>query len=389
MNISMYDIKVIGSPVVVGDIQRDPNFVFSYAGELYRLIINSDIQSGRWANIQEFVRSPVFQALMEKEYVPRYELTDTWIRDYHPKGDIYKIVDKIYCLPPEFRTINQKLECVKLACEIHLLLKDVGSPYLLSDINGYQFGFNYYKPMYIDVGSFSTKAFFVEDLNRILAPLGLGFTDWESLLDSVNNYNAVLDKGLWGDYGSPACLAYESKIVCDWLSSKKDIKIIIDVGCCKGVFSTIFNKMGYKVIAIDNEEYVLNELYKNSKGTNIFCLHLDVTKNYEGQWSQWIDKINADVVFCSSITHHLCRAGFYFEEQANLWNKIGGKYLIIEYIDRKDFHVKEWKDVDEVKYTEDRFLQSLEKNWNLLDIKPGEPGAPERHWYFFERRGSI
>ena len=38
----------------------DPNFVFIYQDLMYRLIINSDKEYGRWGKIQEFCKSKVF-----------------------------------------------------------------------------------------------------------------------------------------------------------------------------------------------------------------------------------------------------------------------------------------------------------------------------------------
>ena len=332
-----------------------------------------------------------FKELMNRGYIPRYELTDMKLEDF-PDGDIYKILDDIYCLGGACKTISQELDCLRVICKISLLLGEMKSPYFLTDVHISNCGFKYSIPMYIDIGSFSTvKVDRMQYIQGMLDKFDIKFkNDWNLLLEDINKVKVKLDKGEWGNYSNAAYLEYESTIALNWLNTDKDIKTIIDVGCCAGEFAKLFSEKGYNVIAIDNNEYVLNKLYNESKGMNIFCLLLNVAKNYEINddpankcLMEWVDKIKGDVVFCSSIMHHLYLNGLNFENQVKLWDKICSKYIIIEYIDNNDVFVKEWKCVKK-DYTMNAFLNSFEKNWEFIDTKPSE--YDNRYWYFFKKK---
>jgi len=371
------------------DNDRDVNWVFRFNNSLYRLIINSNIQEERWSKIQEFMNTNEFQELMKQGFIPNYELTDMKLEGYLD-GDIYKIIDEVYCLYDDFgdnfKTISQEIDCLRLMCKISILLEEFKSEYVLTDVNWFNFGFDHYKPVYVDVGSFSTKKgdWINDHVQKMINKFGLTFkNNWNILLEDINKINIELDKGPWGDYSNAAHLDYEFNIVFNWLKSKKDIKSIIDVGCCSGEFSHLFSKKKYNVIAIDNSEYVLDKLYNNSKNTKIFCVKMDITKKYNSVLGkEWKRKIASDVVFCSSIIHHLYKSGFDFKKQCELWNKICNKYAIIEYINKTDCCIKDWE-LDE-KYTRNNFLISMAKNWKLIDTKSSE--YPNRYWYFFEKR---
>ena len=92
--VSDYPVIIDGKILNI-DVERDVNWVFRYNNSLYRLIINSDIQQGRWKHIQEFMKGPEIKELMERKYIPRYEITDLKLEGYE-SGDIYKIIDEAY-----------------------------------------------------------------------------------------------------------------------------------------------------------------------------------------------------------------------------------------------------------------------------------------------------
>jgi hypothetical protein len=399
---SDYPVIVDGKVLEI-DNGRDVNWVFRYNGSLYRLIINSDIQQGRWKSIQEFMKGPEIKELMNRKYIPEYELTDLKLEGYE-NGDIYKIIDEVYCVYDEmgdnFRTISQQLDCIKLICSISFFLEKSNSNYSLTDIGYFNVGFNYSKPVFIDVGSFSTIYYdeWVPDSiqemldicgNSSNHHLNISFDgDWFNLNEAIDLAEINLEKGEWGGYSNLSHLNYESKIAFDWLDSKNDIKTIIDVGCGNGEFSKLFCNKGYNVISMDYNEYCVDNLYKSSTGMNIFCMKIDITKDYTNNLgSKWKKYISGDVVFCSSITHHLYHSEYNmtFEKQAELWNTIATKYLIIEYIDKKDSCLVNWTFGED--YTKDNFLKSLDKNWEVLDTKPSE--YPDRYWYFFKKREHI
>jgi SAM-dependent methyltransferase len=375
------EIEVLGNPLDTEN--RDVNFVFKHKGLLFRLIINSCVEENRWFGIKEFVKGKEFGELMRRKYIPRHEITSLKLEGYLD-GDIYRILDEVFCFSDEHRTIGQKLDCLKLICNIQILLEEIGSGYCLTDVHHLQFGFNYSFPVYIDIGSFCENrkvGMLVEHFNKMLFPFGLKFDgDWGRLLTEIENYQITLGKGEWGEYTNTA-LFEECTMAHDFVKEKAHNKTFMDVGCNTGGAAKFFNNRGYNVIAIDYEEYALNMLYKDSAGRKVFCLKADLTENYDLRKKE----ISADVVFCSSVTHHLCRKGFYFDKQAALWNIFCKKFLIVEYIDVIDFHVSQWTEIDG-RYSRKKFLNSLKAEWEVIKMLP--ENERERNWYFLQKRGS-
>ena len=388
MNIKLEDINILGVPLDTED--RDVNWVFNYNEEMYRLVINSDVQNKRWSQSQEFAKSLIFQKLMEKKLVPKYELTEHKLEQYE-NGDIYRIKDFVYCLPNHCRTLSQKLDCIKLVCKIFQLLEEEQSEFILADPHTNQIGFNYWEPQYIDIGSFSpinrenAKENAVNHFSEhMLKEFGLTYKrNWNELIADSEKVELSIPKFFWSDYGDGVDQR-EKDIVLPWIESKEEeIKTIVDVGSNAGGFAKLFASLRYGVVAIEEDEYSLNKLYKNSNGKNIFCAKINVLENLLNDWwSSWENLIKSDLVFCSSITHHLYKAGMNFKQQANLWSKLGTKFAIIEMIDKTDIHVKQW-DLDN-EYTQHQFLLALKADWELLKIKASPTQG--RCWYFFRKR---
>jgi len=399
--VSDYPVIYNGKILEIDD-HRDVNWVFNFNNSMYRLIINSEIQYGRWGRIQEFMRGREAKELMNRGFIPRYELTNMKLEGYE-NGDVYKIIDNVFCVYDDegenFRTVGQQLDCLRLVCDISFLLEEMKSSYFLTDVSFFNVGFNYSKPVFIDVGSFSTvgKFWISESIQKMLNFCGnhsghyfnLHFkNNWYNLREDLNKVTIKLEKGEWGEYSNLSHLEYESKIAFEWLESKSDIKTIIDVGCGNGEFSKLFCYKGYNIIAIDYNEYCIDRLYKSSSGMNIFCMKMDIIKDYTSILGRyWKEYISGDVAFCSSIMHHLYHSenNMTFEKQETLWNKIATKYLIIEYIDKNDSCLVDWTFGED--YTKDNFLKSFDENWELLDTKPSE--YPDRCWYFFKKREHI
>ena len=135
----------------------DPNFVFIYQDLMYRLIINSDKEHGRWGKIQEFCKSKVFNYLQVRGLIPVYTLTDFKLEGYE-QGDIYRIIDIAFIPGPTQMTPSQRLDCLRIVCKIQIALEDYESSFSLTDVHYAQFGFLWSKPIYIDTGSFSERS---------------------------------------------------------------------------------------------------------------------------------------------------------------------------------------------------------------------------------------
>jgi len=376
----------------------DPNRLFIYKEKLYRLIQNSNLQKGRWEAIQEFCESVEFERLMESGYVPNYLLTEYELEGY--TGDIYFVQELPFCTSYKHRSSEQILDCCKLICKINLLLSSLNSEYRLSDAHGDQFLFYFSTPVCVDIGSFSKKHenWAILSIEAMLKRLNVKnkfslSQGWNNILSVLNKIKLTDKKETWSDYGGgnlpissdKILIDSEAKLIMGFINQKDDIKTIIDIGCNKGRFSRVFAKNGKLVFAIDNTESVINELHKNTKLLNltIGSANIDVTKEEPTTgYLNWKNRIISDLVFCSSITHHLHRSGFNFKKQASLWSHLSTKYLIVEYIDTNDIHVSRWE--VEKDYTKEEFENSLLTSWNIIEIKPST--SVGRYWYFLEKK---
>ena len=359
----------------------DVNFVFMYQDLMYRLIINSDKEYGRWEKIQEFCKSKVFNHLQVRGLIPVYASTRFKLEGYE-QGDIYQIIDVAFIPGPTQMTPSQRLDCLRIVCKIQIALEDYESSFTLTDVHYGQFGFLWSKPLYIDTGSFSERANMLDEhLKPMLDEFGLTFSgDWKRLLHDLYHVKVEIPKGEWSNYDNGAT-RMQSEMTYNWIKDLPHQKTLTDVGCSSGGFVKYFLKKGYSVIAVESDEYLLDKLYCETRGKKVFCRKANIDAGSKSNPGL----LRSDIVLASSITHHLARQGFAFKQQAELWEAICNRYLIVEFIDRTDVHVCQWKELDE-NYTKENFLNSFKDKWRILDEKSD---SPNRYWYFIEKLNGV
>ena len=355
----------------------DVNFVFMYQDLMYRLIINSDKEYGRWEKIQEFCKSKVFNVLQIRGLIPVFAQTNFKLEGYE-QGDIYQIIDVAFIPGPTQMTPSQRLDCLRIVCKIQIALEDYESSFSLTDVHYGQFGFLWSKPLYIDTGSFSERANMLDNhLPQLLDEFGLTFDgDWEKLLHDICHVKVEIPKGEWSNYDNSATLS-QSEMTYNWIKDLPHEKTLTDIGCSGGGFVKYFLEKGYGVIAVESDEYLLDKLYCETRGKKVFCRKANIDARSKSNPKL----LRSDIVLASSVTHHLARQGFTFNQQAELWEAICNRYLIVEFIDRTDVHVCQWKELDE-NYTKENFLNSFKDKWRILDEKSD---SPNRYWYFIEK----
>lgn len=374
----------------------DPNRLFKYKNKLYRIIQNSTIQNARWKYIQEFLKSDNFKTLTELNYIPEYKAANIKLEN-NLNCDIYEVEKIKPCLKHNYMITQQKIDLVKLICKINSKLYELNSKFRTPDCHLGQLTFKYYNPIYLDIGSFSHKneegshSKIIKFLNDYNINCKTDRT-FKTYLEELNKIKINIDEGKWGKYGDALPktkkeitknLNQEFKLISEWLDIISNCKTITDLGCNQGNFSQLFAIKGYKILVIDNCEYALNKLYNNTKKLKlpITVALIDVNKDR----SEWIEESGSDILFLSSITHHLYKQNMKWKEQVELWNKLAKKYIFVEYIDNSDIHVSKWN--MENNYNMKAFEKSFSKNWNLIKKtkNSGEKGI-QRYWYLFKRK---
>ncbi|MCX7954862.1 MAG: hypothetical protein N3A01_06700 [Bacteroidales bacterium] len=155
---------------------------------------------------------------------------------------------------------------------------------------------------------------------------------------------------------------------------------VLDIGSNECYFiKNFFNKFNYYV-AIDNDPYVINNLFQNIKPiTNVLPLVLDITNpspsvgwaNFERK--SFLTRINTNnVSLALAIIHHLrITYNIPLTYIAQLFALLS-KQLIIEFVPKNDIQVKKLlynkKDIYN-DYNENEFLSIFSKYFNIVDSK--------------------
>jgi len=120
-------------------------------------------------------------------------------------------------------------------------------------------------------------------------------------------------------------------------------KMVLDVGCNHGHFSTIAAQNGSTVVAIDSDARVVSDVYNNAreKNLNILPLVVDLTRASpaigwrNSEWPAFLDRAigSFDMVFMLAVIHHmLVTERIPLSEILNLAADLTTDLLVIEFI---------------------------------------------------------
>lgn len=142
-----------------------------------------------------------------------------------------------------------------------------------------------------------------------------------NLITHLENIITGLDNSkisLWSKYYDDSIISTEylsekEKIINNFLSQLQGNNIL-DLGANEGFFSWLAAKKGFNVVATDNDEQCINNLYKKIKKENtsaILPLCIDITNPSPAlgfankERASWNDRIHADIVLALAFIHHL------------------------------------------------------------------------------------
>ena len=99
-----------------------------------------------------------------------------------------------------------------------------------------------------------------------------------------------------------------------------------------------------------------------------------------------IERLKAELVLALAIVHHLAfRQQLTFDEIIGQIRLFCKKYLIIEFVDKKDQYLSNFRLNGFEWYTKENFENSLKKQFEILEVKPSTPGET-RQLYFCKVR---
>ena len=353
----------------------DPNVLAEIDGDLFRFIYKAETASGRWRGLADFVDSPAFCSLVQAGMVAKHTPVDVAEKMPWEGGDrrerAYR-VDRIQHF--SYRrdwTKTQAVDVVLAAIDINLLLKAEGSPFSCTECFDWNFTFEHTRPVMVDVGAFSQDpgniALLPVVLGRTVSRTGINVafnfdrpvtvSYLEELKNALQRVNVTEESNAWDGYDKVpppdtankiAPTTEEEAFLQEYVVSLGP-GCVLDVGGNAGVFSRLFASKGTRVVAIDNAPNCVNKNYQmaRSMGLPITSLLVDCRTTERKVYpdtgtpnkidrleadGDWVDRLRCDTVFASSVTHHLCAAGFGFEQQAKLWIDLCPKNLLVEFI---------------------------------------------------------
>lgn len=198
-------------------------------------------------------------------------------------------------------------------------------------------------------------------LNRIELPTPA--TEWS---DYYNEYASLDDPDTW---------TAKQRVV-DTVLRRVQPKTVLDLAANAGWFSRLAERHGCRVVATDNDETCLANLYREAKanGLDILPVAQDFTRPSpaHGASSEFPDaytRLRADLVMALAITHHMVfKAGMDFDQIAETLAGFTGQELLVEFVPREDRHVAEWYTDEYAWYTLDNFKAALAKHFDGIDV---------------------
>lgn len=177
---------------------------------------------------------------------------------------------------------------------------------------------------------------------------------------------------------------------------------VIDIGCNTGWFSILSEHLGSKVVSIDADEAVIDNLYLYGKEHKLNILPLKISfenldkkyiyKKYPSpdwkEYSTWkelyaapILRLKSEMTLCLALVHHLVLAhGMNIEKVMNILARITNKVLVLEVPDLQDklitrdlSYYRYAKNATSDQYSTGRFIEEGLKYFKKVEIYPSHP----------------
>lgn len=370
----------------------------------------------------QFLQSKQYHKLVNDGLIIHTERTDIDPANFPIRGNnnpknrvIYKSPFIPFALysdtPGLFWTKAHMIEFLRSYAQLNKTLKGC---LCVEPVEG-NFAFVGSKPTLVDIGSISPRHELIgpakKNLLRELSGFGLDkkikdlkFVKddiWDQILSIIDSMSDVEEHNQWDDYNKRSLPipgeVHEDDKEMIWMRSiisKLEIKTILDVGGNDGYFSFALENENLRICCIDNAKNAIIKGFKHAKKHNSKTVfyEVNVVKEYKPHIRRitkeevhWQSKLEADCVVASSVMHHLCNQNKSLQWQNNLYKKLARKYLLFEYIDKQDPHVKNWPQT----WSKDQFHKLIEKDWRIVgtleDYARDKNSRPYRKWYALER----
>lgn len=205
-------------------------------------------------------------------------------------------------------------------------------------------------------------------LERLPLPVG------QSTVATSDGHADALSLDDWESYGIKA------RTVSRLLEQLKP-QTLMDIGCGRGWYALLAERMGAQTIAIDEDEQGLNALYLRAKsqGLKILPLRLDFTvptprHGRKNEFPSSTERLTCEVALMLGLLDHLIfDLGLGFERIARLLSEYTRKYSIVEFRPSDDQQLAPRNMSGFDWYTQDNFIHAMMRYFEFSGVFESEP----------------
>jgi SAM-dependent methyltransferase len=206
----------------------------------------------------------------------------------------------------------------------------------------------------------------------------------EDLLERISSFKQRRQrKSHWNNYYAESILNNEYLLqkqeIISGMLKKIPAHSAIDLGCNEGIFSKMLAKSVELVIAVDSDASSVSSLYREirKEALNLVPLCVDVVNPpgdagfYNSERKSFTDRIDFDLILALALVHHLSIGKNIPLDKVADFLSLSGKWLIVEFVPPQDEKVQELARNKRAlldNYTEDIFLRSFQRHFNITDV---------------------
>lgn len=199
------------------------------------------------------------------------------------------------------------------------------------------------------------------------------------------------DAALEGDPGSEALFAKKLHCV-EGILAPIQFESITDLGCNRGLFARHFARQGKPVVAIDSDEWCINDLFRRAyeEQLPISTAVMSVTSPTptpplkHGEEVSVSKRLGSDLVLALALIHHLVALKRCdFETFIQILLVFTRRYALVEFVSALDPTIVNWRNRAPEWYTCEDFEKALTPFFRILDRQPSVVST--RTLYVLER----
>ena len=158
-------------------------------------------------------------------------------------------------------------------------------------------------------------------------------------------------------------------------------QLVLDIGSNRGWYSLLAAKQGADVVAFEIDELLTSYLYLDAKDQDLSVHPLVINFLWPSPsiglleyWPSAKERFQSDMVIALALIHHLVhREGMQFDHIIEGFSLFNNSWLLTEFIEMGDEHLSKWAHHEYDWYTLDNFLTSLEKRYEVIQMKKSDP----------------